>query len=245
MKPQACLALALLLAGCAAQAPIAPVPDALSAAPPKTPAVGDTAVYRVINVYNGEARGEVRFRVDKVERDRIIVAGTSATPAAGFPREEIYTADGNWLRRALASHNQVVDYDFAPAYPAYPLPLEQGKSWSVRVSATNPATGKSNSVRVDGEVLGSERIVTPAGAFDTIKVRRRVYAGDWDGFLHETNIVEVDWYSPELGRAVRSERNSGWLDLSRSPGGGGMLMRNDQWMRGDWDVFELVSYGRN
>jgi len=190
-------------------------------------------------------RGTISYRVEKAEAGRVEVAVSTDTPGAGDARTEIYAPNGNWLRRALASHNQVVDYDFAPAYPAYPLPLEQGKSWSVRVSATNPATGKSNSVRVDGEVLGSERIVTPAGAFDTIKVRRRVYAGDWDGFLHETNIVEVDWYSPELGRAVRSERNSGWLDLSRSPGGGGMLMRNDQWMRGDWDVFELVSYGRN
>ena len=236
----ACLAIGLLLAGCANQ-PLAPVPAAFSSAPPKSPAVGDTAVYRVVNRYNGIVLGELHLHVDKVERDRVVVAVTSTMPGAESPRVEIFTPEGNWLRHALPSHNQMVDYDFAPAYPAYAFPLDQGKSWSVRVTATDPATGRRNSVRVDGEVLGSERVVTPAGAFDTIKIRRRVYAGDWDGFLYETNIAEVDWYAPDLGRAVRSETNSAWRDLRRSPGG---MLQDNQWMRGDWDVLELVSYGR-
>ena len=47
--------------------------------------------------------------------------------------------------------------------------------------------------------------MTPAGAFDTIKITRRVYAGDFDSFLRETNIEEVEWYSPGLGRSVRMQ----------------------------------------
>ena len=242
-----CMFIGLLFAGCATDSgrPVgSPVQSVVVGSQPAPPTAGDTAVYRVINAYNGEARGEVRYRVDKVDGNQVVVSVTTSTPSAGSPRTEVYTTDGNWLRHPVNNHDRPIDYDFAPPYPAYPFPLDAGKSWSMRINATNPATGKRNSVRVDGEVLGSERISTPAGSFDTIKIRRRVHAGDWDGFLAETNITEVDWYAPELGRAVRMERNSGWLDRSRSPGGGGLLGRNDQVMHGDWSVYELVSHTR-
>ena len=251
MKTQpvfACLFIGLLLAGCATQAgsPISgPAQSVLAGSPPTRPVVGDTAVYRIRNGYSGEAHGEIQYRVEKIDGDKVVMSVTTSTPSAGLPHLEIYTTDGNWLRHPIVSHDRPVDYDFAPPYPAYAFPLDFGKSWSVRVNATNLATGKRNSVRVDGEVLGGERVSTPAGAFDTIKVKRRVYAGDWDGFLYETNLTEVDWYAPALGRAVRTERNSGWLDKSRSPGGGSLLGRNDQMMYGDWSVYELVSHTRN
>ena len=102
------------------------------------------------------------------------------------------------------------------------------------MTATNPATGQRNSVRVDGEVLGSERISTPAGAYDTIKVKRRVYAGDFESFRRETNIVETDWYAPALGRVVKSDSKSSWIDVARC------TRSNDCDFRGDWNIFELA-----
>jgi hypothetical protein len=119
-------------------------------------------------------------------------------------------------------------------------PLDSGKSWSTRVSATNPASGRRTSVRVDGDVLGTERITTPAGAFDTIKITRKVYAGDWETFTMETNIVETDWYAPALGRPVRTERNSSYMDQQRCGKPAGACTP----VRGDWFVFELVKYNR-
>ncbi|MCE9641739.1 MAG: DUF3108 domain-containing protein, partial [Betaproteobacteria bacterium] len=178
------------------------------------------------------------------EGDRVFVAVTASSAYAGLPHTEMYTPDGNWMRHPLVNHNQVLEYEFLPPFPAYAFPLESGKRWSVRVNARNLVTGRQNSVRVDGEVLGSERITTPAGTFDVVKIRRRVYAGDWDAFLRETNIVEVDWYAPALGRSVRLEANSNWLDTSRSPGGGGVMgmLGGNQVMRGDWTIKELVGY---
>ena len=105
----------------------------------------------------------------------------------------------------------------------------------MRVDAVNPATGKRNSVRVDGEVLGNERISSPAGTFDTVKVRRYVYAGDWDGFMRETHITEIDWYAPALGRPVRTESKSQWQDMSRC------TREGCPWFRGDWDIVELLA----
>jgi hypothetical protein len=199
------------------------------------PAAGDTYVYRLANGYNHEVRGQIHYRVDKIDADRITVAVTTDTPSLGAARTEVYTKDGNWLRHPLVNHDQPVEYEFASAYPAYVFPLDSGKSWSVRVNAVDPASGRRNSVRVDGEVLGSERITVPAGTFDTIKIARRVYAGDWDGFLRETRITETDWYAPVLGRPVRTESTSEWQDVSRCTRGG------CPWFRGDWNVLELAA----
>ena len=73
-------------------------PDAIAAA-------GDTFVYRVINAYNNEPRGQITYRVEKVEGDRVIVAVTTDTPVLGPARTEIYARDGNWLRHPLINHD--------------------------------------------------------------------------------------------------------------------------------------------
>lgn len=183
-----------------------------------SPAAGDTFIYRVSNGYNHEARGTIQYHVDKVDADRVTVSVATDNTALETPHTEVYTVDGNWLRHPVTNHDTPTEYEFSPPYPAYVFPLEAGKSWSLRVTATNPVTRQRASVRVDGEVLGSERISTPAGAFDTIKVRRRVYAGDSEDFRRETNIIETDWYAPALGRAVRTESDSGYMDPTRCAG---------------------------
>jgi hypothetical protein len=199
------------------------------------PVSGESYVYRLVNGYNNEVRGQLRYLVEKVDPGSFTVSVTPDSSGAGVERVESYTKEGNWLRHQLASHGQNVDYVFASAYPAYAFPLEPGKSWSVRVDAMVPGVTRARSVRVDGSVLGRERIRVPAGEFDTIKIRRVVYPGDAYFSLNETKIVEFDWYAPALGRTVRTESKSEYIDTSRCGRGGGPCL-----FRGDWDVFELV-----
>lgn len=206
------------------------------AAEAAAPAAGDSWAYRVINGYNNEVRGKIQYRIDKVDADRVAVAYSNDGVQLGRPRTDVYTSDGNWLRHPLINHDQPVVYDFAQPYPAYMFPLDTGKSWSLRVNAVNAETGRRASVRVDGEVLGTERITVPAGAFDTIKVRRRIYAGDWDGVRQETHITETEWYAPALGRAVRTDSNSTYMDYNRCSD----EMSACTPVRGDWHIFELV-----
>jgi hypothetical protein len=240
-----CAGLLLLLAGCATPAGV-PVDlalaSALAATPPVQPAPGDFAVYRVVNAYNGEVQGEIRYRVGRVEGGRVVVDVDTSSAYAGPPRTEIYTAEGNWLRHTLVNHDHPAEYEFAPPFPAYFFPLDFGKSWSMRVNAKSPATGKVNSVRIDGRVAGSERVVTPGGVFDTIKVVRTVHAGDSGSFQQETIITEIDWYAPALGRAVRSERKSRWFDVGRASDGGGFFNPSSGWVQGDWSIHELLKY---
>lgn len=226
--------LVTLLAGCQA-APVPPLTNPFAQADPPRLAVGNSWAYRVSNGYNNEVRGQIRYQVEQVEAGRTVVSVTPEAPYLGQAYTAVYTKDGNWLRHPVTNHDQPVQYEFAQAYPAYVFPLAPDQSWSVRVNAINPATGMKSSVRVDGTVLGAERIRVPAGEFDTIRVRRLVYAGDWDYVRRETHIDETDWYAPALGRAVRTESKSQWLDLSYCGKGG------CTWVRGDWNVLELTA----
>jgi hypothetical protein len=200
------------------------------------PAVGDSWTYRVVNRYNGEVRGNIQYRVDKVDASGVAVAVSSDVASVGTPHTELYTADGLWLKYPLINHDQAVEYEFSKPYPAYDFPLAAGKSWSTRVNAVNPATGKRVSVRVDGEVLGTEQVSVPAGSYDTFKIRRRTYAGDFDDPRSETNIIETEWYAPALGHAVRLDRDSSYMDQSRCSDD----MSACTPVRGDWFLFELL-----
>lgn len=199
-----------------------------------TPAAGDVYLYQVVNGYNREVLGKVRYEVSAVEAGRVVMAVSPDSAAAGAARTEVYAADGNWLRAPIESHGVPVEYEFAAPYPAYVFPLKPGGRWSLRVGAAVPALETRRSVRVDGHVLGTERIRVPAGEFDTVKVRRFVYPGDDVAPYSETQITETDWYAPALGRAVRTERNSRWINTSQC----GMDDGCD--FRGSWEVIELV-----
>jgi len=205
-------------------------PAALAAGP----SVGDTYVYRLVNGYNQQLRGQIQNRIEKIEPSGITVIATPDNPHAGTTHTKIYTKEGNWLRHPVESHGAKVVYKFATAYPAYMFPLEPGQSWSVRVNATVPGEKNERSVRVDGKVLRVERIRVPAGEFDTVKIRRLVYPGDPNYDQMETQSIEFEWYAPALGRAVRIERRSEWIEPSRC----GIASPCD--FRGDWDVLELV-----
>ena len=198
------------------------------------PVAGDIHVYRLLNGYNKETRGKLTYQVTQVEGDRVTVSVTPDNPEAGRQRTEVYTREGNWMAHEVENHGQKVPYEFAEAYPAFVFPLEQGKSWSIRVKATVPDEQRPRSVRVDGKVIGSERIRVPAGEFDTIRVRRTVYPGDHAFMLSETYVMETDWYAPALGRVVRTERDSRYVDLQSCSG----FARCEA--RGDWDIYELV-----
>jgi hypothetical protein len=204
------------------------IPAALAA-----PAQGDAYVYRHVNGYSNETVGQVRYEVTNASADRIMLSVTPDKPSVGSERTETYSRDGNWLLRALDNHGRPANYEFASPYPAYMFPLDAGKSWSIRANATVADEPGSRSVRVDGLVLGSERVRVPAGEFDTIKIKRIVYVGDAKDFRTETRIVEIDWYAPALGRSVRSESRSDWRELNSCRRGGCDF-------RGDWNVFELV-----
>ena len=59
----------------------------------------------------------------------------------GMARTEIYTREDNGVKVPVINHDRPVEYEFSPPLPSYVFPLDAGKSWSLRVNATNPTSG--------------------------------------------------------------------------------------------------------
>lgn len=221
----------LFLAGCATplpQSPPAGIPASVAAPQVR---VGDSWTYQLHDGYTRISKGTYRYAVTAIEPQRMNVQVAHDGKPAGT---QVFTRDWNWIEKPMTN---LQTFRYSPPYPALPFPLEAGKRWQARVQATDPATGKTNRVRIDGDVLGWERVKVPAGEFDALKVRRVVYAGNADYDRGEENIVEFDWYAPLLGQVVKQESSSSYLD--KRQGCDDDYCNN--WVRNDWNVIELVS----
>jgi hypothetical protein len=227
MKRLLFLSALLLFAGCASlpQTPPAGMPAQVAA-----PAIrmGDEWKYSLHDGYTKLPGGLLEYRVIAVEGDSVTVQ----LRHEGRDSTQRYTRDWNWRERPMTN---LQNFRYEPPYPALPFPLEAGKSWRAFVNATDPATGRVNRVRIDGKVLGWERVKVPAGEFDALAVQRVVYAGNHDYFLSEENITEIDWYSPGAGGIVKHSSRSRHLDTR------GSCPPCNQWIDGGWNVVELVS----
>lgn len=203
---------------------------------PAAAAAGDSYVYRVVNGYNKEVVGHTRLaRTADAKPQREVMSVSVDNAALGMARTEIYGPQGQWLRRPLDNHGVPVEYEFLQPLPATQPEGTAGQSWSVRVPARVAGDTRTRSVRIDGTVLGQERIRVPAGEYDTVKIRRIIYPGDADYFITETQILEFDWYAPAVGRSVRTETRSTWRDTR-----GGCIRHSRCDYRGDWFVYELT-----
>jgi hypothetical protein len=81
-----------------------------------------------------------------------------------------------------------------------------------------------------------ERVTTPAGTFDAIRMRVVMQLDDETFWRFPTECDYVVWYAPAVGAAVREERRSQWRDKS----GQGSFIYHP----GQNEVIELVSWRR-
>ena len=257
------LALALVLAGCASPPSQVPPPGMPASVPAPDIRVGDAWTYRVRDGYTGIQREDQRHEVIAINGDRVRVS----SPMERGDGVQIYDREWNWLRRPATN---LQTFEYRPAYQAYAFPLEPGKEWRERLTATDPADGRQFPVWIDGTVHGWERVRVPAGEFDTLKVERRVYFEYWEYAVRgRSQIHEVEWYAPAANQAVRREmrsrywrliaeneygvpgfvqvkggrsaRGSGHRGFARAQGGG----RDDggpRYVDDDWLIYELASY---
>ena len=235
--------LAAVLAACSSTPPATPVtmgPEA-STAPAPALATGEQWTYRIRDAYTGLARGTQQFRVQEATPGRVVLAFSRAEGAVEEP--QVYDSRLNWVRRPATN---LQTFEYGPAYPAFDFPL--GKTWSARLTATDPADGQRFPVLVEGSVLGWERVKVPAGEFDALKVRRYVYFDYRVPMVRSrTQIVEYEWYAPAVKQAVRREARSQYYRESRATGyvlvrGGRDSEDGQRIMQDDWLISELTSY---
>jgi hypothetical protein len=234
MRTRALLAALLFAAGCATPLPQTPPAGMPARVSPPEIRAGDQWRYSLHDGYTRIPGGMIEYRVQAAQGDTISVEHQHD----GRPSTQRYTRDWNWRERPMTN---LQNFRYEPAYAALPFPLEAGKTWRAYVKAIDPATGKANRVRIDGKVLGWERVKVPAGEFDAVKVRRLVYAGNETTVRGEENITEIDWYAPALGGIVRHESASVYLDKLASCDG---KVSDCGWIRNSWNVLELTGHRR-
>jgi hypothetical protein len=229
------LAIAAALAGCTAPPAYLPKDAPVSVTAPQTK-LGDYWEYAVRDGYTGIPWGIYRYEVTQIEGDRVIVTVTND----GRTLDRLVYAAG-WNGRELPV-TPLVRFRYEPSYEAYSYPLEPGKSWKAVSNSTDVASGKHYRTYVYGKVVGWEHIRVPAGEFDALKVERKAFAGNMEGYQTQEEIIETDWYVPSVRRAVLTRRSSQHFDTSRGGGDGGgeYPLR----IRGDYLIGELVAYSR-
>ncbi|MCC6535623.1 MAG: hypothetical protein IT531_23985 [Burkholderiales bacterium] len=191
--------------------------------------VGRSWTYRLVNGYNSEEVS--RFR------EQVVDTGQGLEIARTGSEEHVterFTPDGKWVTKARPGYGAL---EYSPPLEAIPFPLEVGKRWRQRTMSHDRQSGQSYPVLVYGRVVRWERIQTEGSAYHAVRIDRHVFIGDGDFWKTDTQVWETDWYAPSVGRVVRSENTSGYYDLRQTSRAGAL------WVKGNWNVLELVSPG--
>lgn len=220
-----------LLAGCQTPPELAPPPGVQAISAP-TPKVGEFWEYAVRDAYTGLPRGLWRYTVSRVDPGSFIV---DLTQDGNLLDTRVYAPGWNPLQAPMTNLQR---FRYDPPFPALDFPLYPGKAWKRIVRSTDPETGRTYHTHVHASVGGWHRIRVPAGEFDALQIVRTVYAGNMESFRLQEEIVEIDWYVPQLGNVVVKEGRSSHLDTSRS-GGRFRPLR----VYGEWLIAELVQHG--
>lgn len=137
--------------------------------------VGNFWRYKYVNKEGGFASIVREIRDDKV----IISPGV------------VWSKEGNLISGYGPVTGKSVTYD--PAIPRLQFPLWVGKQWSVSYTAYSGSW--SERYALEGKVVGRERIMVPAGAFEVLKLELRFSDGN----------QEVCWYAAEVKRFIKCQ----------------------------------------
>ena len=126
---------------------------------------------------------------------------------------------------------------FEPALIRYRFPLSGGERWNQRMRDldhdSRPYGGIERSVRVGGY----EKITTPAGAFDAVRLNVLLRLDDETFWRWPTECTYVLWYAPAVGATVREEKYAYYSEKGGLNGGGRLETQRA--------TVELVSFVRD
>lgn len=189
---------------------------------------GDTWTYRGIDNYSKRATGTWTREVTAAAPGGIRIV----TREDGTTSESLFRTPGEMASGVLGDRARGT---MEPALSMTPFPLAEGKTWSQKVTRTDPATGERREMLVTGRVRGWETVKVPAGEFKALKVERTLYLGDYDSFRGITQRTETEWYAPDIRGAARIVVFEEFCDR---PTGCAM----GSYMPGLRATYELISY---
>lgn len=203
----AILALVALLDGCAGMGGPGGEPGPPAMAP--TFKVGDRWVYRGEDGFRVQVVWDETHEITAVGPDGITVRVTLKGPTVDIERTEKWSAPGIVLVGAVYEAETT---RFDPALIRYQYPLTPGASWNQRIRNIDQPPNPFGPITRHVSVGGYERVVTPAGTFDAIRMRVIMQLDDETFWRFPTQCNFLVWYAPAVGAMVREERRSHFRD---------------------------------
>jgi hypothetical protein len=177
-------------------------PGPAAAAP--TYQVGDRWVYRVQDGFSRmRITWEETHQITMISPQGITVQVTGKGPSIDDQRTETWSAPGIVLTGAVFDNET---RHFEPPLVRYQFPIVSGEKWSQRMRDANRDTRPYGGVDRYVRVGGYERIDTPAGAFDAIRLQVFMRLDDETFWRHPTECTYLLWYAPAIGMTVREEK---------------------------------------
>jgi hypothetical protein len=196
--------------------------------------VGDRWVYRATDGFRAPLVWNETHEVVRVMPDAITVRVTETGPNARAERVETWATPGK-----LAS-GPVFDDEtraFTPPVTIYAFPMAPGQRWNQWVDNVNATSHKSGQINRYVTVDGWDRIATPAGSFDALRLRVLMRLDDDEFWRGPTECNYLLYYAPAAGAIVRAEKSAEyWEKGDRRDGLGAVPTQRA--------TLELTSYTR-
>jgi hypothetical protein len=206
----------ILLAVLALASTMVPTANAQSAAAP-TMKLGDRWVY---NVKSGIGLSTITYQetreVTAVSAGGFKITVVGKTPdGADFSVVEDFAAPFN-LRSGTLCLNEPRRYPTPLQRVVFPIaPGQRSSKW---VDVVADPGGNKGQINYHFRTRSWEKLTTPAGAFDAIRIDVLITLDDSGPFRRATNCNFTYWYSPAVRGTVREQRSAQYTEISTAPG---------------------------
>jgi len=203
-------------------------------APAPTFQAGDRWTYRAADGFRVAVTWDETHEVTSAAPQAITVTVIAKGATVDDRRTETWSAPGVVIAGAVFDNET---RRFEPPLLRYQYPLTGGEHWSQRMRDANhdsrPYGGIDRTVRVGGY----EKVTTPAGTFDAIRLSVIMRLDDETVWRYPTECVYTIWYAPALGVSVREEKLAYYSEKGGSMDGTGRIQSQNARV-------ELVSFTR-
>lgn len=194
--------------------------------------VGDRWVYRVREGFRVTQVYEETHAVTAIGPDGITVRVTVTGPGPTVERVE------KWLDAGRIAQGTLFDIEtrrFRQPLERYRFPLQPGASWNQFVDNYNELTMREGRINRYVRVGGYERVTTPAGTFDAVRMTVVMRLDDDEFWRWPTDSTSTVWYAPAVKAVVREVRRADYLEKGGGPDSSGRVPAQNA-------LIELVSF---
>ncbi len=193
--------------------------------------VGDRWVYRGDDGFRLKTEWDETHEVTAVGAEGITVR-IASKGGVNVARTELWSAPGQ-VKVGAVYDNET--RRFMVPLERYDFPLAPGKSWNQWVKNYNEFTKETGEINRYVRVSGWEKVATPAGSFDAIKMQVLMRLDDATFWRWPTTCNYAVWYAPAARAMVRAELDAQYAEKDGGLEGGAAV-------RTQHAVVELVSF---